>query len=52
MEEHAQNQTQYSGKCMMSCSACEEDARKVADLVEEKFSKSSTEKYRLTALER
>ena len=37
MEEHAQNQTQYSGKCMMSCSACEEDARKVADLVEEKF---------------
>lgn len=39
MEEHAQNQTQYSGKCMMSCSACEEDARKVADLVEEKFPK-------------
>lgn len=37
MEEHAQNHTQYSGKCMMSCSACEEDARKVADLVEEKF---------------
>ena len=37
MEEHAQNQTQYSGKCMMSCSACEEDARKVADLIEEKF---------------
>ena len=39
MEEHAQDQTQYSGKCMMSCSACEEDARKVADLVEEKFPK-------------
>ena len=37
MEEHAQNQTQYSGKCMMSCSACEEDARKVADTIEEKF---------------
>lgn len=37
MEEHVQNQTQYSGKCMISCSACEEDARKVADLIEEKF---------------
>ena len=27
----------YSGKCFMSCSACEEDARKVADMIEEKF---------------
>lgn len=37
MEEHAENAAQYSGKCMMSCSACEEDARKVADMLEEKF---------------
>ena len=37
MEEHAQDQTHYSGKCMMSCSACEEDARKVADMIEEEF---------------
>lgn len=27
----------YNGKCYISCSACEEDARKVADLVEETF---------------
>ena len=39
MEEHAQGGTDYSGKCFMSCSACEEDARKVADLIEEKFPK-------------
>ena len=37
MEEHAQGGLSYNGKCFMSCSACEEDARKVADLVEEKF---------------
>lgn len=38
MEQHAQGGLEYSGKCFMSCSACEEDARKVADMIEEKFS--------------
>lgn len=37
MEQHAQGGLSYSGKCFMSCSACEEDARKVADMIEEKF---------------
>ena len=37
MEEHAQGGLFYNGKCFMSCSACEEDARKVADMIEEKF---------------
>ena len=37
MEEHAQNGLAYSGKCFISQSACFEDARKVADLIEEKF---------------
>jgi len=37
MERHAQNGTAYSGKCFISNSACYDDARKVADLVEEKF---------------
>jgi fatty acid-binding protein DegV len=37
MEEHAQDGTNYSGKCFISNSACYEDARRVADLVEEKF---------------
>ena len=37
MEEHAQGGLSYNGKCFMSCSACEEDARKVADIIEEKF---------------
>ena len=39
MEEHAQDGLDYSGKCFISNSACMEDARKVADLVEEKFPK-------------
>jgi len=37
MELHAQNGVEYSGKCFISNSACYEDARMVADLVEEKF---------------
>lgn len=37
MEEHAQGGLSYNGKCFMSCSACEEDAQKVADMIEEKF---------------
>ena len=38
MEEHADNGTQYSGKCFISNSACYEDARAVADLIEERVS--------------
>ena len=37
MEEHATGGTSYSGKCYISQSACEEDAREVARLVEERF---------------
>ena len=39
MEAHAQNGADYDGKCFISQSACYEDARAVADLVEEKFPK-------------
>lgn len=39
MEEHAQNGTEYSGKCYISESACMEDAKAVAKLVEERFPK-------------
>ena len=39
MEEYAQNGLDYSGKCFISNSACYEDARAVADLVEERFEK-------------
>lgn len=41
MKEHAENGADYSGKCYISQSACYEDARKVADLVEEAFPKLS-----------
>ncbi len=37
MEEHAQDGLAYSGKCYISQSDCYEDARAVADLVEERF---------------
>lgn len=37
MEEHALGGVDYSGKCFISHSACIEDARRVADLVEERF---------------
>ena len=37
MEQLAHNGTAYAGKCFISHSACYEDARMVADLVEEKF---------------
>ncbi len=37
MEEHAKDGLSYSGKCFISESACYEDARAVADLVEKKF---------------
>ena len=39
MEQHAQNGTNYSGKCFLSYSACEEDAKEVAALIEERFPK-------------
>ena len=37
MVAHAQDGTDYSGKCYISQSVCYEDARAVADLVEAKF---------------
>jgi DegV family protein with EDD domain len=37
MELHAQDGLEYSGKCFLSNSACPEDARAVADLVEKTF---------------
>jgi len=39
METYAQNGTDYSGKCFISNSACYEDARAVAELIEQKFPK-------------
>lgn len=37
MEQYARDGENYSGKCYISHSACLDDARKVASLVEEKF---------------
>lgn len=37
MEQNAQDGLQYSGKCFISQSACMEDARAVADLIESRF---------------
>ena len=37
MKEHAEGGTEYSGKCYISQSACYEDAKAVADLVEATF---------------
>ncbi|MDE5891989.1 MAG: DegV family protein, partial [Acetatifactor sp.] len=39
MKKHAQDGADYSGKCYISQSACMEDARAVADLVEAAFPK-------------
>jgi len=39
MEEHAQDGHDYSGKCFISNSACYDDARAVADEIEQKFPK-------------
>ena len=50
MEEYAEGGLDYSGKCYISQSACIEDAREVARLVEERFL-SLTERLRSTALE-
>lgn len=37
MEQHAENGAAYNGKCFISHSACMDDARAVADLIEQKF---------------
>lgn len=37
MLEHAQDGTSYSGKCMLSMSACMEDAQYVVELIEQSF---------------
>lgn len=37
MEEHAESGLNYSGKCYISNSACYDDAKAVADLIEQKF---------------
>ena len=37
MEEHAENGLEYSGKCYICHSACAEDARAVADMIEAAF---------------
>ena len=39
MQEYAEGGLDYSGKCYISMSACYDDARAVADLVEERFPK-------------
>ena len=39
MIEHAENGTDYNGKCYISHSACYEDAKAVADIIEESFPK-------------
>ena len=39
MVKHAQDGTDYSGKCYMCSSACMEDAKAVSDLIEAKFPK-------------
>ena len=39
MEQHVQDGHDYSGKCYISNSACYDDAKVVADLIEERFPK-------------
>lgn len=39
MEKHAEDGVEYSGKCYISQSACYEDAKAVAELIESKFPK-------------
>lgn len=41
MEKHARDGLEYNGKCYISQSACIEDARQVAQLVEKRFPKLS-----------
>jgi hypothetical protein len=49
MQENALNGTDYDGKCFISHSACYEDARKVADMIEERFPKMK-EKVRINSI--
>lgn len=49
MEAHAKGGRDYSGQCFLSYSACENDAREVAALVEERFQKLSG-KVRLNSI--
>lgn len=37
MEQHAENGLEYDGKCYISHSLCEDDAKMVAKMIEEKF---------------
>ena len=37
MEEHAENGTNYDGRCYISHSYCKEDAQAVVDLIEQRF---------------
>lgn len=39
MEQYAENRTDYSGPCYISCSACFEDAESVAALIRHRFPK-------------
>lgn len=39
MEQFAENRFDYNGKCYISHSACPEDAKAVADMIEERFPK-------------
>ena len=39
MEQHARSGLDYDGKCFISQSECYEDARAVADMIEERFPK-------------
>ena len=39
MEEYAENGSDYSGKCYISNSACFDDAKAVADMIEKRFPK-------------
>lgn len=39
MEEHAENGLEYAGKCYISQSECYEDAKAVAELIEQRFPK-------------
>jgi DegV family protein with EDD domain len=43
MEQHAESGLEYSGKCFISHSACIEDAKAVASLIEERFKKLNGE---------
>ena len=39
MKDEADKGADYDGKCYISCSACEDDARELADLIENHFTR-------------